>query len=77
MKENLLKFTLSSPLEKGKKGRKVFESPVSEGNKHGAYPEPPPRKRKGRKVAAGPTMETKKHGAGNWQIVQGGGGNGS
>lgn len=34
-------------------------------------------KRKGRKVAAGPTMETKKHGAGNWQIVQGGGGNGS
>lgn len=51
------KFTTllsKSGLEKTKErkeGRKVFESPVSEGNKHGGYPRL--GKRKGRKVATG------------------------
>lgn len=38
-----------------------------------------PASEKGReeKWQRGPTMETKKHGPRNWQIVQGGGGNGS
>lgn len=53
--KNLLHFSLNLAWKKRKKerkeGRKVFESPVSEGNKHGGYPRL--GKRKGRKVATG------------------------
>lgn len=76
--KNLLHFSLNLAWKKRKKERKEERS-LNHLCRRETNMAVIPASEKGReeKWQRRPTMETKKHGPRNWQIVQGGGGNGS